>query len=150
MRLRYWLTAPTVGEMLISLSLSRMTMRVLRWPMSLSASSDSPLMSAASPTTTATCSRPAAPVARQRQALGDGQAGARVAAVHDVVDALRAAREAADATQLAQRAEAVQAPREELVGVGLVAGVPDDPSVGLESTRCRATVSSTTPSELPR
>ena len=58
MRLRYWLTAPTVGEMLISLSFSTMIRRVRRWPMSLSASSDSPLMSAASPTTTATCSVP--------------------------------------------------------------------------------------------
>ena len=30
MRERYWLTAPTEGLMLISLSLSRMSMRVLR------------------------------------------------------------------------------------------------------------------------
>ena len=77
MRLRYWLTAPTVGEMLISLSLSRMIMRVLRWPMSLRASSESPLMSAASPTTTAICSRAAAQVARQGQALADGDARCR-------------------------------------------------------------------------
>ena len=32
----------------------------------------------------------------------------------------------ADAAELAQRAEPVQAPREQLVGVGLVARVPDD------------------------
>ena len=47
----------------------------------------------------------AAAVARQRQALGDRQAGAGVAAIEDVVLALAPAREAAHAAQLAQRAE---------------------------------------------
>ena len=68
----------------------------------------------------------AALVARQGQALGDRDAGARVAAVHDVVHALGPAREATDAAQLAQRVEALQPARQELVRVGLVAGVPDD------------------------
>ena len=101
-------------------------MRVLRWPMSLSASSAMPLISAASPTTTAIRSLGAAQVARQRKALGDRQAGAGVAAVEDVVLALAAPREAAHAAQLAQRAEVVEAAGQQLVGVGLVAGVPDD------------------------
>ena len=48
------------------------------------------------------------PVTRQGQAFRDGEARARVAAVHDVVDRLGTAREATDATQLAQRVEAVQ------------------------------------------
>ena len=56
MRDRYWLIAPTVGEMLISLSLSTMSIRVLRWPMSFRASRLMPVISAASPTTTTTFS----------------------------------------------------------------------------------------------
>ena len=66
-------------------------------------------------------------VPRGREALGDGQARAGVAAVEHVVLALRAPREAADAVDLAERAEPVHAAGEELVRVGLVAGVPDDP-----------------------
>ena len=65
-------------------------------------------------------------VAGGGQALRDGHARARVAAVHDVVRRLAAAREAADAVDLAQGAEAVQAPREQLVRIRLVPGVPDD------------------------
>src|SRR3972149_4074792 len=53
MRERYVLKAPTDGEMLISLSLSTMSSRRPRWPMSLRASIESPVMTAASPTTTA-------------------------------------------------------------------------------------------------
>ena len=66
-------------------------------------------------------------VARGREPFGDRQARARVAAVEHVVLAFRAAREAADAIDLAERAEPVHAAREELVRVGLVPGVPDDP-----------------------
>ena len=69
--------APTVGEMLISLSLSTMSSRVPRWPMSLSASNERPVMSAASPTTTAIRSWRAAHVARQGEALADGDARCR-------------------------------------------------------------------------
>ncbi len=130
MRLRYWLTAPTVGEMLISLSLSTMTMRVLRWPMSLSASSDRPLMRAASPTTTAMCSRPPRRSrARARPSAMDRPVPAWPPSMTSCAD-LRAAREAAHAAQLAQRVEALQSPGQELVRVGLVTGVPDDPVGG--------------------
>ena len=67
-----------------------------------------------------------ADVARRGQAGRDREAGAGVAAVEDVVLALRAAREPADAAELAERAEALVAAGDELVRVGLVAGVPDD------------------------
>ena len=118
--------APTVGEMLISLSLSTMSMRVPRWPMSLSASSERP----AHERRVAHHDRDplvgAVHVTSQRQALADGEAGARVAAVEDVVGALAAAREAAHAAHLAERREVGQAAGQQLVGVGLVAGVPHD------------------------
>ena len=68
-----------------------------------------------------------AQVAGLGQALGDRQAGPGVAAVEHVVRRLGAPREAADAVELAQRAEPVEAAGQELVRVGLVAGVPDDP-----------------------
>ena len=48
-------------------------------------------------------------------------------AIEHVVRRLGPAREAADAVELAQRPEALEAPGQELVRVGLVAGVPDDP-----------------------
>ena len=80
-------------------------------------------------------------VARQREALGDRQAGAGVAAVEHVVLALGATREAADAAELAQRAEVVEPAGQQLVRVGLVAGVPDDLVGRAESSRrCSATV----------
>ena len=66
-------------------------------------------------------------VARGREADPDRHAGTGMAAVEDVVLALAAAREAADATDLAQRLESVPAPGQQLVGVGLVPGVPHDP-----------------------
>ena len=124
---RYFENAPTVGLIDISLSLTTISICVWRWPMSLSASSDSPLISAASPTTTAIRSSAVAHVARLGEALGDRQAGAGVAAVEHVVRRLGAAREAADAVELAQRAEPLEAAGQQLVRVGLVAGVPDDP-----------------------
>jgi hypothetical protein len=68
-------------------------------------------------------------VARGGEALGDRQAGAGVTAVEDVVLALAAAREAADAVDLPERPEPLQPAREELVGVGLMPRVPDDPVV---------------------
>ena len=85
---RYVENAPTVALIDISLSLSTISIGVRRWPMSLSASSERPAMSAASPTTTAIRSLRALDVARGREALGDGQARARMAAVEDVVLAL--------------------------------------------------------------
>ena len=68
-----------------------------------------------------------AQVAGRREALGDRQAGAGVAAVEHVVLRLGAAREAADAVELAERPEPLEAAGQQLVRVGLVAGVPDDP-----------------------
>ena len=67
-----------------------------------------------------------AQVARRREALRDRQPGARVPAVEHVVRRLGAAREPADAVDLAQRVEPLEAPRQQLVRVGLVPGVPDD------------------------
>ena len=66
-------------------------------------------------------------VARLGEALGDREARAGMAAVEDVVRRLGAAREAADAVELAQRLEPLEASGQELVRVGLVARVPDDP-----------------------
>src|SRR6185503_3502901 len=66
-------------------------------------------------------------VAGGREALRDREAGPGVAAVEDVVLALAPPREAADAVDLAKRPEALEAAGQELVRVGLVAGVPDDP-----------------------
>ena len=66
-------------------------------------------------------------VARLGQALGDGQAGAGVAAVEHVMDRFAAAREPPDAVDLAERPEPVEAAGQQLVRIGLVAGVPDDP-----------------------
>ena len=68
-----------------------------------------------------------AEVARLGEALGDRQPGAGMAAVEDVVRRLGAAREAADPVELAQRPEPLEAAGQQLVRVGLVAGVPDDP-----------------------
>jgi hypothetical protein len=66
-------------------------------------------------------------VARLGETLGDRQARPRVSTVEDVVRRLRATREAADAIELAKRPEALEPAGQELVRVGLVAGVPDDP-----------------------
>ena len=125
--LRYFENAPTVGLIDISLSLTTMSICVWRWPMSLSASSERPLISAASPTTTAIRSSPwrrsrasASPSAIERP-------GAGMPAVEHVVRRLRASREAADAIELAKRPEPLEPARQQLVRVGLVAGVPDDP-----------------------
>ena len=50
-----------------------------------------------------------------------------MAAVEDVVRRLGAPREAADPVELAERPEPLEAAGQELVRVGLMAGVPDDP-----------------------
>ena len=125
--LRYWLNAPTVGQIHISLSLSTMSSCVPRWPMSLSASSAEPAHERRVADDDRDPLDAVAQVARQGQALGDRQAGAGVAAVEHVVGDLAAAREAAHAAELAERPEAVEPAGQELVRVGLVAGVPDDP-----------------------
>jgi len=66
-------------------------------------------------------------VARFGEALGDRQAGARMASVEHVVGRFGPAREAADAIELAKRGEPLQATGEELVRVCLVTRIPDDP-----------------------
>ena len=71
-----------------------------------------------------------ADVARFREAFGDGQAGAGVAAIEDIVCGFTAAREPPDAVELTERPEALQAASQELVRVGLVARVPHDPVTG--------------------
>ena len=69
-------------------------------------------------------------VARLGQPLGDGQAGACVAAVEHVMDRFAAAREPPDAVDLAERPEPVEAAGQQLVGIRLVPGVPHDPVTG--------------------
>ena len=59
--------------------------------------------------------------------LGDGQTRTRMATIEDVVGRLRATREATDAIELPERTETLQPTGEELVRVGLVAGIPDEP-----------------------
>ena len=68
-----------------------------------------------------------AQVAGFGEALRDRQPGPRVTAIEDVVGRLGPSREAADAIELSQRPEAVEPPGQELVRVGLVSRVPDDP-----------------------
>ena len=68
-----------------------------------------------------------ADVARLGQALGHGQPGAGMAAVEDVMGRLGPPREPADPVELAQGPEALEAAGQQLVRVGLVAGVPHDP-----------------------
>ena len=66
-------------------------------------------------------------VARLGEALGDRQARPGVTAIEHVVRRFAAPREATDAIELAQRPEPLEPAGQELVRVGLVAGVPDDP-----------------------
>ena len=68
-----------------------------------------------------------AEVAGGCQALGDGQARPRVAAVEDVVLRFAAPREPADAVQLAEGREPLETAGQQLVRIGLMPGVPDDP-----------------------
>ena len=68
-----------------------------------------------------------AQVAGFGEALRDRQARPRMTAIEDVVGRLGPPREAADAIELSQRREAVEPPGQELVRVGLVSRVPDDP-----------------------
>ena len=70
---------------------------------------------------------PVAQVARLGQPLGDRQPRPGVAAVEHVVRRFAAPREATDAVELAERPEPIEAAGQQLVRVGLVAGVPDDP-----------------------
>jgi hypothetical protein len=68
-----------------------------------------------------------AQVTRGREALADRQAGPGVTAVEDVVLGFAASREAADPAELAKRAKSLEPSGEQLVGIRLMAGVPDDP-----------------------
>jgi hypothetical protein len=66
-----------------------------------------------------------------------------------VVFALAALGEAGQAAALAQRADAVAPAGQDLVRIGLVADVPDQPVARRIEDACSATVSSTTPSPRP-
>ncbi len=127
---RYFESAPTEGLMDISLSLRMIRTGVRRWPRLFRASSERPLMRAASPTTTAIRSMPCRTSRAVARPAGDREARPGVAPVEHVVLRLASPREAADPTQLAERPELRVAAGEELVRVGLVAGVPDDPVAG--------------------
>ncbi len=82
------------------------------------------------------------------EGCGNGRGG--VAGAEGVVFAFRAAGETCQAAALAQRADAIAAAGQDLVGVGLVANVPDEPVTrGIEDPVQRH-VSSTTPSPAPR
>ena len=70
---------------------------------------------------------PVAQVARLGEALGDRQPGPGMPAIEDVVLRFRPTREAADAIELAQGPEPLEPSRQQLVRVGLVPRVPDDP-----------------------
>ena len=70
---------------------------------------------------------PMAQVARLGEALGDRQPRPGVPAIEHVVRRFAPPREAADAVERAQCPEPCQASGEQLVRVGLVAGVPHDP-----------------------
>jgi hypothetical protein len=63
---------------------------------------------------------------RPGEAVGPGQRGRRVAGLDDVVRALGAARVAGQAAGLLEPVPAVLAPGQQLVDVGLVAGVPHE------------------------
>ena len=150
MRLRYWLTAPTVGEMLISLSLRTMIRRVLRWPMSLSASSEIPLIRAASPTTTATCSGPS----RRSRASASPSATERPVPAWppSMTSCSLSSRRGNPPSPPSWRSVSKRScrPVSSLCAYAWCPVSQTMRSVGLVSTRCSATVSSTTPSELPR
>src|SRR5450759_1225908 len=71
-----------------------------------------------------------ADVAGGREARRDRQARAGVPTVEDVVRRLAPAREAPDPAELAERPEPRVPAGQQLVRIGLVAGVPDDPVAG--------------------
>ena len=123
---------PTDGLMLISLSLSTISSGCLSVPevverLHRQARADGRVADADRDPLAPRRIGCAAQVAGRGQSDPDADAGAGVAAVEDVVVALAAPREAADAVDLAQRLESVPPAGEELVRVGLVAGVPHDP-----------------------
>jgi hypothetical protein len=65
-------------------------------------------------------------VSSHGEAVGVGEHGRGVAVLDDVVLALLAARITRQATGLAQLGEAITAPGQDFVDVGLMAGVPQD------------------------
>ncbi len=69
-------------------------------------------------------------VAGGGHAESGGDRGARVADIEAVVGALASLGKAADAVELAQGVKALAAAGEQLVGIGLVAHVPDDLVLG--------------------
>src|SRR5581483_1932454 len=65
-------------------------------------------------------------VARNGEPVGGGDTGSRMARAEQIVVALLPAQETAQSAILPQRIETLQASGQHLVGVTLVAGVPDD------------------------
>ena len=69
-------------------------------------------------------------IARLGETFGDRQPRAGVTAVEDIVGRFRPPREPADAVERPKRPEPLETPGEQLVGVGLVSRIPDDPVAG--------------------
>ncbi len=108
------------------LSLSTITQRAPLWPKLLSASKAMPPVIEPSPIT-ATTLRSVAPLAiAGGHAVGVGQDRRRVAVLDPVVRGLLAARIARKPARLTQGGERVAPAGDDLVHVGLVAGVPQD------------------------
>ena len=124
---RYFENAPTVGLIDISLSLTTISIWVLRWPMSFRASSDRPRHQRSVTDDDRDALHAVPQVACLGQAFGDREPGAGVPAIEHVVRRFGAAREATDAIERAQCPEPLEPARQELVRVRLVTGVPDDP-----------------------
>ena len=85
---------------------------------------------APSPMTAMTLLLLAVEIARHRHAERGGDRGRGVRGAERIVFALGALGEAGQAAALAQRADAVAAAGENLVRIGLMADVPDQPVVG--------------------
>ena len=126
MRLRYLLKAPTVGEMLIPLSLSTISIRICALADVVERLQGQAAHQGRVTDDDRDLLRGLLLIPGEREAGTDAEAGAGVAAVHHVVLGFAPAREAADAAELAEGTELVEPPRQQLVRVSLVAGVPDD------------------------
>jgi len=71
-----------------------------------------------------------AEIARLREALSDGQAGARMSTIEHIVRRFTATREPTDTIELAKRREPLEPAGQQLVRVRLVAGIPHDAIAG--------------------
>jgi hypothetical protein len=105
---------------------------------------------APSPMTATTLFLRALEVARDGHAEAGGDRGRGMRGAERVVFALGALGEAGEAARLAQRADAVAPAGQDLVRIGLVADVPDQPVVRRVEDMVQRDVSSTTPRPAPR